>query len=68
MLTTQQGVMRTDAGANSRSVVVTVETPEEINAAFDGITYDKVRRLFLKPNEICILLFLGKRMTILVNI
>ena len=38
---TQQGVMRTDALTSSRPIIVAVTNPDEINQAFDGISYDK---------------------------
>jgi glutamyl aminopeptidase len=36
-----QPVMDTDAGNNSRPLVITISTPNEANAVFDSITYDK---------------------------
>lgn len=40
---TQQGVMTTDASASSRPVIVPITNPDEATAAFDSITYDKVK-------------------------
>ena len=42
LIRTQQPVMTTDAGGSSRPVVVPITNPDEANAAFDAITYDKV--------------------------
>ena len=33
--------MRTDALTSSRPIIVAVTNPDEINQAFDGISYDK---------------------------
>lgn len=41
LIRTQQPVMTTDAGGSSRPVVVPITNPDEANAAFDAITYDK---------------------------
>ncbi len=42
VLRTQEYVMNIDAGGSSRPVVVMLTNPDDINQAFDSITYDKV--------------------------
>ena len=44
-LRTQEYVMDVDAGGSSRPVVVIVTDPDDINQAFDSITYAKVSLL-----------------------
>ncbi|KAK2157986.1 hypothetical protein LSH36_179g02028 [Paralvinella palmiformis] len=37
-----QGIMETDGSNSSRPLLIPITSPDEANAAFDGITYDKL--------------------------